>query len=226
MLNTFIHDKYEQSWVDRLKNTPKENFSLYERNWVLPPLMQTGEKVLDLASGNSIVGSYWAKEHKADVTALDLSERALKDAKARGVKTVLGSVEEKLPFKAGSFDTVFWGDNIEHVFSPGNILKEIHRVLKKGGRVILSTPNQSYWRYRLYMLINGELPKTEGDENYPWEWEHIRFFSPKIIKQLLNHTGFKQTQFLGVSRRRIDKLGLKFAPELFGMIMVVEAHKL
>jgi methionine biosynthesis protein MetW len=225
MLNTYIHDKYEQSWVKRLKDTPQEDFDLYERNWVLPQLMVKGEKILDLASGNSIVGSYWAKNYQCDVTALDLSERALKDAKSRGVKTVLGSVEEKLPFKAGTFDTVFWGDNIEHVFSPENILKEIHRVLKNGGRVILSTPNQSYWRYRLYMFLKGELPKTEGDENFPWEWEHIRFFSPKIIKHLLVHTKFRQTKFFGISRRRIDKLGMNISPELFGMIMVVEARK-
>ncbi len=225
MINTYIHDKYEQSWVERLKNTPDEKFSVYERNWVLPQLMVKGEKVLDLASGNSIVGSYWTKEFGADVTAMDFSERALIDAKQRGVKTVVGSVEEKLPFKSGTFDTVFWGDNIEHVFSPGDILQEIHRVLRKGGRVILSTPNQSYWRYRLYMFTRGELPQTEGDENKPWEWEHIRFFSPKIIKELLVHTGFKQTRFLGVSRRRIDRLGLSLSQELFGMIMVVEAKK-
>lgn len=225
MLNTLIHDKYEQSWVERLKNTPNEKFAVYERNWVLHQLMKRGEKVLDLASGNSIVGSYWAKEFGADVTAIDFSESALKDAKKRGVKTVIGSIEEKLPFKSGSFDTVFWGDNIEHVFAPADILKEIHRVLKKGGRVILSTPNQSYWRYRLYMFTRGELPKTEGDENMPWEWEHIRFFSPKIIKDLLKFTGFRQTKFLGVSRRRIDRLGLQLSPELFGMIMVVEATR-
>jgi SAM-dependent methyltransferase len=138
---------------------------------------------------------------------------------------LLDQSKKKLPFKAGTFDTVFWGDNIEHVFAPENILNEIHRILKKGGRVILSTPNQSYWRYRIYMLLHGELPRTEGDINEPWDWEHIRFFSPKIISALLVKTGFRQSQFLGVSRRRIDKLGMSLAPKLFGMIMVVEAIK-
>ena len=225
MPNTYIHDKYEKSWQIRLKNTPNEQFSLYERNWVLPPLMIKGETVLDLASGNSIVGSYWSEYFGADVTAFDLSESALLDAHKRGVKPVIGSVEDKLPFQSSTFDTVFWGDNIEHVFAPAEILKEIHRVLKKNGRVILSTPNQSYWRYRLYMLMHGELPKTEGDENHPWDWEHIRFFSPKILKNLLTQTHFQQTKFLGVSRRRIDIIGMKLSPQLFGMIMVVQARK-
>lgn len=225
MLTTYIHDKYESSWIERLGVIAGEGFSIYERNWVLPAMMRKNEKVLDLASGNSIVGSYWRNEFGADVVAFDVSERALEDAKKRGVKTVLGSVEEKLPFKTGTFDTVFWGDNIEHVFAPYEILQEIHRVLKKGGRVILSTPNQSYWRYRLYMFLHGELPKTEGDENHPWEWEHIRFFSPAILRSLFHKTHFRQTKFFGISRRRIDKVGIKIAPELFGMIMVVEAKK-
>lgn len=226
MLNTTIHDKYEKSWVKRLDEVQGESFAVYERNWVLPKLMKKGEKVLDLASGNSIVGSYWQSHYDADVTALDISEKALSDAKKRGVKTVLGSVEEKLPFKSGSFDTVFWGDNIEHVFSGESILREINRVLKKGGRVILSTPNQSYWRYRLHMFLHGELPKTEGDVNHPWDWEHIRFFSPRIVESLLKFTKFKQMQFIGVSRRRIDKMFMKLSPKLFGMIMVVVAKKI
>lgn len=226
MLNTRVHDKYEHSWVNRLSSVKNESFFVYERNWVLPKLMKKKEKVLDLASGNSIVGSYWKDNFDADVIAMDLSESALADAKNRGVKTVLGSVEEKLPFKSGTFDTVFWGDNIEHVFSGESILKEINRVLKTGGRVILSTPNQSYWRYRIYMFVHGELPKTEGDINHPWDWEHIRFFSPTIIESLLEFTGFKQSQFIGVSRRRIDKLLMQISPKLFGMIMVVVAKKL
>lgn len=225
MSDTFIHDKYEKSWVNRLHQTPNEKFDFYERNWVLPPLMKK-EKVLDLASGNSIVGSYWAHEYDADVTALDLSERALLDASKRGVKTVIGSVEERLPFRSEVFDTVFWGDNIEHVFAPVKILAEIHRVLKKNGRLILSTPNQNYWRYRWYMFINGELPKTEGENNEPWEWEHIRFFSPRILTKLLHRTHFRQTKLIGVSRRRLDRLGLAIAPQLFGMIIVVEAKKI
>ena len=225
MSNTFIHDKYEKSWVERLKHTKDEAFGNYERNWVLPSLMKRGEKVLDLASGNSIVGSFWASQYGADVTALDLSETALKDARRRGVKTIVGSVEDKLPFKSATFDTVFWGDNIEHVFAPESILKEIYRVLKKGGRVILSTPNQSYWRYRLYMFVRGELPRTEGEQNVPWNWGHIRFFNRQILTDLFDATGFKEKTFLGVSRRRIDRLFLTSLPQLFGMIMVVEAER-
>ena len=225
MTKNQISEKYEKQWVKRTLRAGGELFDQYERNWVLPKLFRRKEKVLDPASGNSIVGSYLQDNYQCQVTALDISETAIANAKKRGVKGVVGSVEKKLPFKDKSFDTVFWGDNIEHVFTPADILHEIYRVLKPSGRVIISTPNQGYWRYRLYTLLTGSLPKTEGEDNKPWEWTHIRFFNRHILKQLLDATGFTETSFLPVSRRRLDIPFLKLAPALFGMIMIVEATK-
>lgn len=220
-----IKDHYETQWKGRVKRAKDEDFHNYERNWVLPDLFRKSQKILDLASGNSIVGAYLKDYYDCEVTAFDISKTAIEEARSKGLKGRVGSVEDKLPFKSSSFDLVFWGDNIEHVFYPENVLREINRVLKKGGRVIISTPNQAYWRYRLYMLIHGSLPKTEGEDNKPWEWTHIRFFNRKILRKLLGLTGFKETNYLGVSRRRLDVPLLSLFPELFGMIMVVEATK-
>lgn len=223
--NTLVN-QYDREWKARIKREKNEQFDRYERNWVIPPLFERGEKVLDLASGNSIVGQYLVNSKKCQVSAIDFSPAAVRDAQKRGVKAIVGSVEEKLPFKSNTFDVVFWGDNIEHVLYPAKIMHEIYRVLKPGGRVILSTPNQAYWRYRLYMLINGALPRTEGEDNPPWEWTHIRFFNRSILQQLFSTTSFKELKFIGVSRRRIDRLFLPLSPELFGMIAVVVAQKL
>ncbi|OGD84985.1 hypothetical protein A2618_02595 [Candidatus Collierbacteria bacterium RIFOXYD1_FULL_46_26] len=188
--------------------------------------MHEGETVLDLASGNSIVGQYWQKHFHAKVSALDISPSAIRAAAKRGVKGIVGSAEEKLPFRAGTFDTVFWGDNIEHVFAVKSIMLEIHRVLKHGGRLILSTPNQAYWRYRLYMFLHGALPRTEGEINPPWDWEHIRFFNRRILQDLFQATGFRESRYLGISRRRLDRPLTHLFPEFFGMIVVVEAKRI
>lgn len=220
-----IRSHYEYQWQNRLERASDEEFSLYERNWRLPELFKNNEKVLDLASGNSIVGEFLQKNYSCKVVAFDISPSAIKAASSRGVKGVVGSVEKKLPFKSSTFDTVFWGDNIEHVFYPENVLKEIHRVLKKSGRLILSTPNQAYWRYRIFMFVNGALPKTEGEDNKPWEWTHIRFFNRKILTELLNKVGFAETRFIGISRRRLDRPFLNILPEIFGMIMISESRK-
>lgn len=220
-----VVDHYEQEWEKRIETDSNEPFFIYERNWVLPPLFKKNEKVLDLGSGNSIVGEHLIKQFNCQVTALDFSKKAIEAAKKRGVNGIVGSVEDNLPFKNGYFDLVFWGDNIEHVWQPQLVLKEIHRVLKSKGRVIISTPNQAYWRYRLVTFLKGELPKTEGTPNEPWEWTHIRFFNRRILNKLLKLCDFRETNFLGVSRRRLDRVLLKNFPDVFGMIMVVEARK-
>lgn len=46
-----------------------------------------------------------------------------------------------LPFKNGSFDSVFAGEVIEHLTSPAIFLKEIERVLKRGGCAVITIPN-------------------------------------------------------------------------------------
>lgn len=52
------------------------------------------------------------------------------------------STAEKIPFRARFFDSVFAGELIEHVESPEKFLAEAARVLKKGGIIIITTPNR------------------------------------------------------------------------------------
>lgn len=212
---------YEGYWG---KKQGLENFGDYERNQVLKNLFKSGEVVLDLASGEGAVSEF-LQNLGCEVTAFDISKEALSKAAKRGVKTVQGNVESKLPFKDQSFDGVFWGDNVEHLFFPAKTLKEIQRVLKKDGRLIISTPNMGYWRYRLYYLFFGMVPQTEWYNANSWEWEHIRFFNKNIMNSFLQQNNFKLKNFLGVSSRRLDKPLMSLWPQLFGMIMVVEADK-
>lgn len=119
----------------------------------------------------------------------------------------------------------FWGDNIEHIFFPNKAIKEIYRVLKPHGRLILSTPNMGYWRYRISYLINGKIPDTEFNGKPPWEWSHIRFFNNQILKEFLTINKFKITKTWGINRRKIDRWLVKLFPNLCGMVLVVEAVK-
>jgi methionine biosynthesis protein MetW len=213
---------YETYWS---KKTKHEEFWGYERNWVLPTLFKKDEKVLDVGCGDGAVAEYLMKEIGADVLGYDISEKAAKEAKKRGVRVVVGTVEEKLPFTSQSFDTVFWGDNMEHLFAPENTLSEIHRVLKKNGRIIMSCPNMGYWRYRVHYLLHGGLPDTEWTGNPPWAWSHIRFFNDKIIKRFLETYHFTLLNIIGINRRTPDKFLVTLFPSLFSMVLVTIAVK-
>ncbi len=212
---------YEEYWQFK---EGMENFDTYERNQVLKDLFKVGDKVLDLACGEGAVSEF-LKSIGCEVIAFDISPGALKKVSKRGIKTIEGDVEKKLPFKNGEFDGVFWGDNAEHLFLPGQTLKEIYRVLNASGRVVISCPNMGYWRYRLEYLFSGMVPKTEWFRKNPWEWEHIRFFNKQVMENMLRASGLTLTQFFGISRRKLDQPLKPFFPDLFGMIMVVVGVK-
>lgn len=216
-------NKYYDSYWEEIKKLPAPT---YERDSVFPKIFRQGEKVLDLACGNGDSSVQIAKITKTEVYGMDFSKVAVAEAnKKKGVKAVFGNVEDALPFDKESFDTVFWGDNIEHIFFPSKTIKEIYRVLKPQGRLILSTPNMAYWRYRLSYLIKGSIPDTEYNGKHPWEWSHIRFFNSQILKEFFGINKFKMTKVWGINRRKIDRWLVRLFPNICGMILVVEATK-
>lgn len=212
---------YEKFWSER----DADEFESYERNAALQKVFsQKSERVLDLGCGDGLVSEYLQKSLNKEVVAADISNLALKRAKNRGLKTVIIDEEKKLPFKDNSFDCVFWGDNVEHLFNPEFTLSEIRRVLKKNGKLILSCPNMGYWRYRLYYLVKGNLPDTEWSGNPPWYWSHIRFFNISILSNFLKTKKFSVSKIVGVNKLFLDKYLANIYPDLFSMILLVEAR--
>lgn len=211
---------YNEFWSEE-----RGEFGSYVRNLELPKFFKEEDLVLDVGCGDGVVGAFLQEKSGVKVTGLDISEEAVKKARKNGIDAKVSSSEKKFPFENNFFDKVFWGDNIEHLFDPTQTIKEIRRVLKENGKLILSCPNMGYWRYRIYYFLNGSLPDTEWTGLPPWEWSHIRFFNLKILKRFLFTFGFKKiTKILSVSERRGDKPFLKISPSLFGMILILEVE--
>ncbi len=103
-----------------------------------------GKRVLDLGCGIGVF-SRLAAEKGARVVSTDYSKAAL-DYCARTApeaRRVLHHAEH-LPFKERSFDVVLAADIIEHLYDPVLFLSEVNRVLASGGRLVLSTDNESF----------------------------------------------------------------------------------
>jgi SAM-dependent methyltransferase len=53
-------------------------------------------------------------------------------------------LNERMPFEDRSFDTIISSDVLEHLWNPVEVMKDLARVLRPGGKVILNTPF-NYW---------------------------------------------------------------------------------
>lgn len=96
-----------------------------------------------------------------------------------------------LPFRDNFFDSALMMQVMEHLGrNPIMALKEIHRVVKPGGLLILSTPNFFHLRNITKLLFTGvqhELHNIIKHEDYTG---HIRTYTRKELKIMLEHCGW------------------------------------
>jgi SAM-dependent methyltransferase len=113
--------------------------------------------ILDLGSGGGRNSIYLRREFReAHIVALDLSfVRCACCLQSTSVDVVCGDAME-LPFASESFDLILSTQVIEHVPDDRALVKEAHRILKKGGKMIISSvlrlshgwyfyKNQGHW---------------------------------------------------------------------------------
>jgi len=113
-------------------------------------------------------------------TGIDPSARLLELAKKRGINGFLARGEERV-FDAEAFGTVFLIVTLCFVDSPLEVLREAHRILKEGGKVVLGLVLQdSLWGE--YYLNK----KKEGHRFY----KHATFYSYQAVSDLLERSGF------------------------------------
>jgi SAM-dependent methyltransferase len=137
-----------------------------------------------------------------DAEGVDLSEDALAFCRERGLEKVKLGAAEKLPYDDGTFDLVTALDVVEHLDDDLAGLREMQRVLRPGGRVLLFVPTFMFlWglqddvsnhrrRYRLPEL--RRVLEQAGFEIERTTYANITFFLPILLaRKLMRVTGIK-----------------------------------
>ncbi len=150
-----------------------------------------GAKILDIGCGRGTLAHYLDSE--VCLYGIDISEKAISETRKVYKKAdVVDLNMEKLPYEDNFFDCAITLDVIEHVFDPLFFLKEIHRVLKIGSEIILSTPNILNENLLKSLVHTRRFPKTSGDP-FPYDGGHIHFFTYRDIFDLMKSVGFNFT---------------------------------
>lgn len=129
-------------------------------------------------------------------TGVDPSVKLLEIAKNRGITGLLARGEEEC-FNEETFGTVFLIVTLCFVDSPMAVLREVHRVLKPGGRIVLGLVlRESPWG-RFYLS-----KKEEGHRFY----RYATFYSYEEVVGLLKHTGFTIEKVLSTLFQRPNEV--------------------
>jgi SAM-dependent methyltransferase len=218
---------YEEVYKEYSSNTPGTFYS-YERNHVLKRIYQdaTGKRLLDLGAGRGTISQFFL-DKGYEVHALEWTDAGVQKLLKMSVHGLQKDIEDiPYSYEDNFFDEIFWGDNIEHLFFPEKVTTEIYRILKPGGRLVLSTPNHGWIVNRLYYLIMGVPRRTEGQKIPIWNWQHIRYFNKTEIRKFLTACGFhKNFAFYGAERRQPFALLSRYFPSFMSSVMVVEVRK-
>ncbi len=206
------------------------------------PHLRVGSRLLEIGCGAgnlllqaTVPGSY--------PLALDLSMQALTFVRSRLREASFGAqapsgfactqaLGEALPFRAGTFDCVLLSEVIEHLEAPQVSVGEAARVLRPGGRLLVTTPNyRSFWPVMEWAVDRLNMaPKMAGEQ-------HVSRFHAASLNRMLVQAGlaleysgsiYNLSPFLSLvslkqARRHLQR-ELKHR-STFGMILVALALK-
>lgn len=119
---------------------------------------------------------------------------------------------------SGTYDTVLAAEIIEHIQNPTQFLKNCSKLLKKGGRMIVATPNAT-------SLIYLKNPKwcVNYVRKYNEDNSHIHTFTSGMISYLIEREGIKNIEYEylnGYIRNPLGYLIAKAIPRLRGDILI------
>lgn len=102
-------------------------------------------KILDVGCGTGETLSYLETIYpRVEVYGVDSSIKAIVFSKSRGHKNVIKANALHLPFKNDFFDAVLLLDVLEHIKDDQTVVNEVKRVLKKSGRMIITSPGLNF----------------------------------------------------------------------------------
>lgn len=157
------------------------------RRWMAEELrdLPAASPVLEVGCGDGSFTSDLAAKF-TNVTAIDISAGQIAENAARLPQITFRQhdVSERFPFPDASFEVVWCSEVLEHLFDPAFALREIHRIMKPGGRLLVTVPYHGRFKNVLIALFNW-------DEHFVPSSPHIRFFTNRSLERIVGAAGLR-----------------------------------
>ncbi len=143
--------------------------------------------ILDIGCYDGGLGEVFLKRGY-DVYGIEAHHEAWQKAVEKGIKAVKNNIEEGLPWGDNFFNCVIVAEIIEHLYDTDKFLKDIKRVLRKDGIIVMSFPNVACLTNRIRLLFNRYPRYCEYQAGKAGG--HIRVYTLGAIKTQLIEHGF------------------------------------
>lgn len=154
-----------------------------------------GKTLVDLGCGDGQWSVEISQKHNLKLIGIDYNQLRLERYKQNVPHAAarFGSCLE-IPLEGDSADIVMFHQVLEHVPEPEAALQEIHRILRAGGWLILSVPNEGTWLKQKvqYRWIEPHLLESS---------DHVNFYTRSSLREILttNHFSVDRLDAIGVS---------------------------
>lgn len=184
-----IEDHYQEDYYrEWIKKQMKKRISMWKKRLEELKEHRVSGRLLDVGCG---LGTFLklAEEEKFEIQGTELSEYVSRYAKeSLGIDVFRGNLEEAR-FPRESFDIVTVWHTLEHLPDPKSTLKEINRLLVKGGLLVVAAPNfDNRITQVLYLLAKRKKLKLFSSQAKEW---HLYHFSEGTLSSMLKATGFE-----------------------------------
>jgi methionine biosynthesis protein MetW len=229
-MKAFGEEHFAKIWSNKKINEyiPGSNIRVEEAVHILRP----GRRLLDVGCNEGILGALVGNRFE-EIYGVDISDRALELAQRRGIKAFKVNLNiEGLPFEDSYFDSITCLGTVQLIYDVIFTLRELNRVLKPHGELILTVPNMRTYRRIFKLAVLGDFPRTSFDfEGY--DGGTLHYFCYRNIRKLLEKSGFKVNMHKGIYCRprflgNLPEFGLigKLKAEFLSAEMFVRSLKI
>lgn len=194
-------------WDPTSEFRPLHEINPLRLEWINAKVPLAGKRVIDIGCGGGILAESMARKG-ANVTGIDLSEKALKVADLHSlesgvnVRYKLIAAEAMAAEEAGQYDVVTCMEMLEHVPDPAAIVQACAALVKPGGNIFMSTLNRNPKAY-LFAVLGAEyilrlLPKGTHD--------YDKFITPAELSQFARSAGLDVNGMRGMGYNPLTKI--------------------
>lgn len=199
------YDALADQWWDPRGTLAPLSWIARARAEFVPPPRHDGDILLDVACGGGLFGPHLAGRGY-HVLGVDLSLMSLREARDHGFDGVVKADITRLPIADESIEVVTAGQCLEHVPDPFAVVRDLCRVLRPGGRLVVDTIADTRMARLMAITIAENIPAPGKPPK--GTHDHRLFVNRERLVRVAREEGV-ELELLGLRPSMLD--GIRFA---------------